>query len=79
MAIDQAPLPSIPWFGARKLARSLQGEVRSLQAECDRLRKELKDLGGLTILEWIIALLTVVAIYTVYSRATRVPRDGELL
>lgn len=35
--------------------------------------------GRLTILEWMIGLLTVVAIYTVYSRATSVPRDGELL
>jgi hypothetical protein len=51
MTIDHVPLPAIPWFGARKAARSLQGEVRDLEAKCSRLGKELKELGGLTILE----------------------------
>jgi hypothetical protein len=46
MAIDPMPLPAIPWFGARNFARSLQGDVRDVQTECDRLRKQLQDLGG---------------------------------
>src|SRR5687768_6792949 len=51
MAIDEAPLPAIPWFGARKFARSLQGEVRDLQVRCEDLRRQLLDLGGLTVME----------------------------
>ncbi|MBW3672235.1 MAG: CDP-alcohol phosphatidyltransferase family protein [Acidobacteria bacterium] len=34
--------------------------------------------SGLTLPEWLIALVTVVAIYTVYSRIARVPdQDGD--
>lgn len=51
MALDETSLPAIPWFGARKLARSLQEEVRNLRQEAERLRSQLKDLGGLTIVE----------------------------
>ena len=36
-----------------------------------------RRFGGLSIPEWLIALLTAVAVYTVYSRATRVPADSE--
>jgi hypothetical protein len=48
---DSMPLPAMPWFGARSLARSLQRDIRDTQAECDRLRKQLEELGALTILE----------------------------
>lgn len=51
MAGDQAALPAISWFGARKLARSLQSEVRDLQEECGRLRGQLQELGALSVLE----------------------------
>ena len=51
MAIDQGPLPAVPWFSARKFARFLQGEVQDLQAERETLRGQLKDTGGLSILE----------------------------
>ena len=50
--------PSIPWFGARKLARSLLEEVGDLRVEVDRTRVErdglqaqLARLGGLTIVQ----------------------------
>ena len=51
MAIDEVPLPSIPWFGVRKVARALHSEARNLRIQCEELRTQLKDLGGLTILE----------------------------
>lgn len=51
MGTDQASLPNIPWFGARRFARALQLEARAVAAECDDLRKQLKELGALTILE----------------------------
>jgi hypothetical protein len=51
VAIDQSPAPNVPWFGARALARSLQAEVASLQAQCDEQREQLRQLGGLTLLE----------------------------
>lgn len=51
MAIDRLPLPAVPWFGVRKFARSLQGEVRDLRTECQELREQLNNLGGLTVLE----------------------------
>lgn len=51
MAIERTPLPDVPWFGARKYARALQTESRGLEAQCDKLRQQLKELGGLTILE----------------------------
>jgi len=51
VASDQTSSPPVPWFGARKFAHALQNEVTGLQAQCDELRRQLKDLGGLTILE----------------------------
>ena len=43
--------PSIPWFGARKLARNLIGEIEKLRAERDSLRADLARLGVLTVLQ----------------------------
>ena len=64
MSLDD-PALKVPWFGARKLARSLQKEVRSLQekgtsldeearslhGQCADLRRKLKETGALTLLE----------------------------
>jgi hypothetical protein len=43
--------PSVPWFGARKLARTLLDEIEAVRAERDGLRDELTRLGGLTVLQ----------------------------
>jgi hypothetical protein len=43
--------PSIPWFGARKVARMLQAELRRLRAECDNLRRTLQETGALALVE----------------------------
>jgi Domain of unknown function (DUF4041) len=64
VSLDDSAL-KVPWSGARKLARSLQGEVRSLQekgalldekarslhSECADLRRRLKETGALTLHE----------------------------
>lgn len=42
---------SIPWFGARRLARRLADEVQELRLQRDRAREKLEELGALTILE----------------------------
>jgi hypothetical protein len=42
---------SIPWFGTRKLAKTLLDEVEKLRAERDALHDELTRLGGLTIIQ----------------------------
>jgi hypothetical protein len=43
--------PSIPWFGARKLVKTLLDDVEKLRAERDTLHDELTRLGGLTIIQ----------------------------
>jgi hypothetical protein len=43
--------PSIPWFGARKLARKLAAEVQEMQAQRDAARKQLERFGGLSVLQ----------------------------
>ncbi len=44
-------LPVVPWFGARKMARSLAAELQKVRAERDAARKELETLGALPVLE----------------------------
>lgn len=41
----------VPWFGARRLARALQARVGELEVQCEELRRQLKELGALTLLE----------------------------
>lgn len=48
---DQAPLPAVPWFGARKLARALMTEVQELRAQRDEIREQVERLGALTVLQ----------------------------
>lgn len=45
------PSPSIPWFGARKMARKLSTEVKDLQAQLDVARRQLERLGALSIIQ----------------------------
>jgi len=42
---------SVPWFGARRLARTLLAQVASLQHERDELRAQLDRLGALPVVE----------------------------
>src|SRR6185295_19801407 len=51
MKADPAPLPPVPWFGARKMARALSSEVQDLRAERDGMREQIDRLGILTILQ----------------------------
>jgi hypothetical protein len=39
------PFPSVPWFGARKMARKLAAEVQQLRAERDAARNQLDRLA----------------------------------
>src|SRR5262245_7685982 len=43
------PLLSIPWFGARKVARALFTELQGVRAQRDEARKQLETLGVLSI------------------------------
>jgi hypothetical protein len=45
------PLPSVPWFGVRKLARSLIAELDALRSDRDSLREQLDKLGAMSLLE----------------------------
>jgi hypothetical protein len=45
------PLPAIPWFGARKMARALLTELQEVCAQRDEARKELAALGVLSIVQ----------------------------
>jgi len=51
MTADQPPSSSVPWFGARKLARALMAEVQELRAQRDEMRGQLETLGILPILQ----------------------------
>lgn len=42
---------SVPWFGARKLARTLLLEVAALRSERDELRAQFDRLGALTVIQ----------------------------
>lgn len=51
MNAEQMPMVSVPWFGARKLARSLMLEVAALRAERDEVRAQIERLGALSVIE----------------------------
>ena len=51
IVMNQSSNTPIPWFGARKFARSLLASVESSQREIARLTQELKECGGLTLME----------------------------
>ncbi|MEI8315339.1 MAG: DUF4041 domain-containing protein [Verrucomicrobiota bacterium] len=52
LAVPTVALRAVPWFGARKMARSLLGEVQQLSAQRDKLRKEFDRLGILPSAEF---------------------------
>ncbi len=43
------PLPYVPWFGARKMARSLAAELQEVRAERDEAVKQLQLLGAVAV------------------------------
>jgi seryl-tRNA synthetase len=47
---DKLP-PSVPWFGARKLATALLAETQNLRAQRDEMRKQLETLGILSVIQ----------------------------
>jgi hypothetical protein len=51
LSVDESDPTRVPWFGARKFAMSLQGEVRGLKARCDELQQKLQDIGALSLFE----------------------------
>ena len=42
---------SVPWFGARKLVRTLLAQLGSVESERDGLRAQLDRLGVLSVIE----------------------------
>jgi hypothetical protein len=51
MQAEQPIDVSVPWFGARKLARTLLAQLASLESERDGLRAQLDRLGLLSVIE----------------------------
>lgn len=51
MSTEQPEEASVPWCGARKMARTLLAQVASLEAERDNLRAQLNQLGALSVIE----------------------------
>ncbi len=51
MNTDPLPVVSVPWFGTRRLARSLMLEVAALRNERDDLRAQMARLGALSVIE----------------------------
>ncbi len=51
MNTDPLPVVSVPWFGTRRLARSLMLEVAALRTERDDLRAQMARLGALSVIE----------------------------
>jgi hypothetical protein len=51
MSADPESPKSVPWFGARKVARSLMVEIDKTRQERDDLRRHLEKLGALTVIE----------------------------
>jgi len=45
------PITSVPWFGARKLARKLLAEVEELRKQRDSARSQIERLGILSVIE----------------------------
>jgi hypothetical protein len=43
--------PSVPWFGARKLAAALLAEAQNLRTQRDEMRKQLETLGILSVVQ----------------------------
>ena len=46
-----SPSRTIPFFGARKMARTLLTEIEELTTQRDLLRQQLANLGALSVLE----------------------------
>jgi hypothetical protein len=51
MSADPETQKSVPWFGARKVARSLMVEIDKIRQERDDLQRHLEKLGALTVVE----------------------------
>ena len=51
MQTEQPIEVSVPWFGTRKLARTLLAQLASLESERDGLRAQLDRLGVLSVIE----------------------------
>lgn len=51
MQTEQPIEVSVPWFGTRKLARTLLAQLASLKSERDGLRAQLDRLGVLSVIE----------------------------
>jgi hypothetical protein len=51
MSIQNSSEMTVPWFGARKLARSLLIEVAALRDEREALRRQLEALGAMSVVE----------------------------
>lgn len=51
MQTEQRIEVSVPWFGTRKLARTLLARLASLESERDGLRAQLDRLGVLSVIE----------------------------
>lgn len=49
--INHSALPSVPWFGARKVARALMSEVQELRTKHDEMREQIDRLGALTVVQ----------------------------
>ena len=42
---------TIPWFGARRIAKELHGQVRSLQSDIAKANDRLREIGALSLFE----------------------------
>ena len=51
MRDDHGNGPRVPWFGARKMARELIGQLQQARRDHDHIRGHLESLGALTIVE----------------------------
>jgi len=51
MHTEQPTEVSVPWFGARKLVRTLLAQLGSVESERDGLRAQLDRLGVLSVIE----------------------------
>ena len=51
MHTEQPAEIPVPWFGARKLARTLLAQLGSVASERDGLRAQLDRLGVLSVIE----------------------------
>jgi hypothetical protein len=44
-------LPSVPWFGARKMARALAAELQEVRTQRDEARNQLETLGVMPVVQ----------------------------